>query len=762
MTGDGSAMRKGWMLAAVAVFGMPAAAQAVVVPVAGDLVLTYVTVYDPPGTAAPERRTHLGLAGVPTPLDVGDSVAPDLLATVTLSANGAASLEVSRTPLAPAQLPVAVEAVLANPESAGRRVIGYDARASDAPAGIVASFEIDDDGISVASNASSPGSSFAMVAQLFAPGADAPRTDLFRVAYAPVPAVATATMRVAGSTGSLQVAVSAATRLEVLGERHDGDRTSVLDATISELAGTASLAFESGPFGMSAHHDASAPIAEIDATLTQTEGSATLATGVLELRDVPTQVDLAQPSADGIKVTANAPIGTASAGFALGGPVRRLDPVANPAYVLVSRDDAVTSKAVHLPGARHLDLSLANGVALESELRAAPFRAVLDDGARTLDATIHNLPEAASLSYAPTTGTLSYVGSDPVGSMQIAASDPVGLLGRATNVDLRLLGVPAAFSLTAAQIGDRIDIDANGAQIGVLELTATNGPTPTLPSSQDGVQLLDRGNPYLFAARLTGMRAARIDIAPDPSMVLDTVGERAFSADLDVNGQFLRASLDVLRPMTRLALVPHAGAGSRILYSASGSAGSLFLATNGDEASDHLQATFAPVPSAFELCSSSDAGCNTTPQASNGGAIRFAASQATTINLFECIRPLTGCAPQNATVATSVTDLRARAFGLDVNVNGAPLSSVGNRVFLDTDNTELAGTIEKRLENPTMRSVLRLPSGFRAQDRLVLWGPGTGQNPSGITRTGTITCPAGTQFDVALPTLTVDVDAIIC
>lgn len=188
---------------------------------------------------------------------------------------------------------------------------------------------------------------------------------------------------------------------------------------------------------------------------------------------------------------------------------------------------------------------------------------------------------------------------------------------------------------------------------------------------------------------------------------------------------------------------------------------SLYFATNGDDASDYLEATLAPVPAAFEVCSSFDAACNTTAQPSNAGAFRLAASEPTTLNLFECVQPLTGCTAANATASTAVSNLRARTVGLDVNVNGGVGVSSGNRVFFDTDNFELTGAILKKL--PGARTVqLGLPSGFRAQNRFVTWDPGTFFNPSGITRSGTIVCPAGTVFHVGLVFGTIDVDSITC
>jgi hypothetical protein len=100
---------------------------------------------------------------------------------------------------------------------------------------------------------------------------------------------------------------------------------------------------------------------------------------------------------------------------------------------------------------------------------------------------------------------------------------------------------------------------------------------------------------------------------------------------------------------------------------------------------------------------------------------------------------------------------------------------LSGRVFFDTDNHALTGQIVKRLPNPTVdRLTVTLPSGFKAQDRIARWPgdvtvicvpffgcfPGP---PAPVTRSGTITCPPGTSFDVRLvPLTTVDVDSFVC
>ena len=104
-------------------------------PVSGAT-LSFHTRWGDPGTA-PVARTTPTTAGLPTPLNVDDDPAADLIGTITLNDAGTLAVVVERAPGETAALQVAVEAVVTD---ATRRAIprthlavGYDARNGEAP-----------------------------------------------------------------------------------------------------------------------------------------------------------------------------------------------------------------------------------------------------------------------------------------------------------------------------------------------------------------------------------------------------------------------------------------------------------------------------------------------------------------------------------------------------------------------------------------------------------------------------------------------------
>jgi len=159
---------------------------------------TYVTVYDPPGDAAPVRRTHTGFVGVPASLDVGAGTAPDLTATLTVLPVAEGKLRVARAAGAPLELPVSIEAIVAIPQSgSGKAAVGYDALASNAPGQFSADYTFDGDTTSVKQTTAAPGPSLAALAEVFTPGSGDARVNpqKLRVAFAPVPATAVAAVK---------------------------------------------------------------------------------------------------------------------------------------------------------------------------------------------------------------------------------------------------------------------------------------------------------------------------------------------------------------------------------------------------------------------------------------------------------------------------------------------------------------------------------------------------------------------------------------
>jgi hypothetical protein len=93
------------------------------------------------------------------------------------------------------------------------------------------------------------------------------------------------------------------------------------------------------------------------------------------------------------------------------------------------------------------------------------------------------------------------------------------------------------------------------------------------------------------------------------------------------------------------------------------------------------------------------------------------------------------------------------------------VAATSGRVKFDTDGHELTGRIVKRMPNPAAdRLTVNFPAGFKAENRVVNWGVSSSfPFLPFVNRSGSITCPTGTAFDVRLVTLVnVDVDFFLC
>lgn len=721
----------------------------------GPLEFTYVTVYDPPGPAEPVRRTHLGVSNVPSPLDADGDGAPDLTATLNQLSGGGASLLISRTAAAPSPLPVSVEALLVLPQAPDRTAaIGYDALASDAPQDFNGTYNFVGAATAVTLTTLGAGPSLAVIGELFVPGSDGEeRTEPIkaRVNFAPVPATTAFTLSATGATSTANITTSAPSRVDLLIEDRSGSGATTVDATIADLPNSVTIQIVEVNGTSALRYSASDPIASVTANLVETQGSTLVSKAELALANLPTQVDLDQPSADSVELRANAPVGVIDVAFARGGEPRRL---AAPAYAYIFDDGTLDSVVVRALGVQHVRADLADGMSLDATVQSGPFRVLFEEGARRIDGLIADLPSQFSLDYVPSTGSMSYTGSAAIGLLTVDATDPAGVLGRATDVDLRVEGIPTTLSLTFAQGGDNVTLDAGGQQIGLIELQATDGPIASLPESQDGLIVRDSPSQYLLFARIHGLRKATASTAANPDIFLDATGNRVFQVDIEEGGEYTRATLDRLQPNTRVRIEAITG-GSRMTYTAAAPTNSLTFETNSGSR-DYLTASLVPLPDSVVLCSANGTGCNGSG-AANSGSARFTASQHTTVNMFECTKPATGCTPSNATESTRITNLLVRVLGFDANVNSG---GVSGRVFIDTDNHALSGQINRRMEGTVDRLDINLPVGFKAQDRTVNWNLVNIFNP--IQRSGSITCPGGTAFDVRVLGITVDVDGLIC
>lgn len=728
----------------------------------------YLVTYDPPGTAPAVSSVHVGKIGKLVRVNIAGNGKADVLAKLDVLDSGGARLTVERATGKHAPqgaLPLAITATATIPQSGARKAsVGYDALGSSAPATFQGDFEFQGGTTSIALATASPGATLDVAASLVTPDAPGVDPNDLRVGFSPVPPSASLSVGADAASADLSLAAASAATVDVRAQRG----AVALDVAVADAPGSVALRIsDEGTEGKSLTYRAAAPVPKLDATLRETAGAAVVQETLVTVEGAPTAMDVVQAAPGSVELTADGVVASAEVAFARGGAAQTLDPAAAPAYVRHFADGSASSTAMRLVGVRRASAALGAGVSFEAAAQAGPLVLLLEDGARRIEGRIQDIPSQIALDYSPSAGTLVSAAAAAIAEIRFVASDPAGLLGRATEVALQVQDVPAALTLDVTQSGPDVAVDAHGQEVGRVELIASNasGPSPTIPASRDGLQLRDQGSPYLFFARITGLRSATVSIAPDPELFVDATGNRPFEADLNAQdgaeNVHLRATVDRLAPSTRLELRA-LDERTRLLYSAAAPAIHLAFSTNGSRASDFVEVSLASVPTSLDLCWSNGNECASSSGAANAGAVRVAASRPVTLDLFECARPLTGCTAGNASSSTRLANLVVRTLALDTNVGRAGTSG---RMFLDTDNHEAKGSIVRRLPNPSVdRLTAQLPSGFRAQNRAVQWGISSSfPFLPFVNRSGTITCPSGTDLDARLVSLlTVDLDFFAC
>lgn len=117
------------------------------------------------------------------------------------------------------------------------------------------------------------------------------------------------------------------------------------------------------------------------------------------------------------------------------------------------------------------------------------------------------------------------------------------------------------------------------------------------------------------------------------------------------------------------------GTKQEITYTASSQATSLVLDTNAGNRWN-LNASMAnPLPSSVKICQASDNACGGSGRAANSGSLRFDSDAHTTVNLFDCTRPLSSsCTRSAATEYIRVDNMRVRYMNFDAYASGTGIS----------------------------------------------------------------------------------------
>lgn len=479
---------------------------------------------------------------VPTPFDVDGSLdentAPDILVQLTIDA-GRATVRVSTLPGSPASMPLVVEAIIADPRGSTKLKVayGYDARVGGAPATFsstvqligaarITSFVLDVETVA-------PGDTLAVIAEVYDEGPNGERQDpqRGRVTYAPVPTASHIGLIQGSDLGISQSGVDLTsnipTHVDVLIEDIQGDRNETSHVVIKDLPNVLSLILTDQDDGRRTwSYQASAPVAQLDITVRDTRADSIVDDFAILLEDMSTNVLLVQDTPTHATFSSNAPIGSVAFGNASDREIAWLD---EPAYLFQTDRGPGDSLAFKILGLSRAEFDTGDPFLVDVDIAPGPFHVLIEDGDRSIEARIEDLPSHLRIEFSTDAGTVEYSGSAPIDKITVDVTDPTGVTGRATEMHLRLDEVPTELSFAFGSEGGQARMDAGTGRIGEVTLLLTSGPDLVVDEGFDGVVLQDVPSHYALAARLTGLQ-----------LVALTTGDAPYALELVKNaGPFL-------------------------------------------------------------------------------------------------------------------------------------------------------------------------------------------------------------------------------
>ena len=491
--------------------------------------LNYTIRTEIPGAEGPVVRNTDATLLVPTPVDVdGDpttgSGGAEMIVQLTVDA-GRATLRATKTPGAPADLPIKTEAVLNDPrrQSDFKVAFGYDALAATAPAeytatiALVGSDRLSSFVLDVATV--TPGDTLAVIAEVFTADDDGARVDpqRGRIDLTPVPATTHIAVLLGSDLGlqqsGIDITVDRPTAADVLLADEAGSNTVEAKARIDKIPNNLGFTLtESSDGQQTLTYRATDRVAELTLDVVEKKNGDVTAQVRASLLDVPTNVVLLQDRADHATITTDGAIGVVEAGFASGGRVKWLT---DAAYLHDFRDGDLASLAVRVLGLERAELTTSDPVAIDVTLAAGPFRILVEDGPTMFEANVTDLPHQLAAEFSRTDGHLHYVGSDPIAKIAVHAEDPEGIVERATTLDAVLTGLAREMTFTVDG-GGAVVLDAHGGRVDLVEVNATSGPDVDVDDGFDGVVLEDVADHYALAARLTGLERVEVSTGAAP------------------------------------------------------------------------------------------------------------------------------------------------------------------------------------------------------------------------------------------------------
>lgn len=544
---------------------------------------------------------------------------------------------------------------------------------------------------------------------------------------------------------------------------NDQGRVATIDARIDELPAELRVTYD--PATGQITYEGSATIDEITVDAHDPDGlSGRATTAHVLLRDIPTNLSLGfSPGASSVTIDAQGgTLGLIEAQLT-SGPDERIDSAYDGVlfkdladrYVMFGRVTGLRRVVVNEGPPPSLELTTTGG-----RIFVVDIALQKPGGIATTAARIERLPASLTANFSTSTN-FAYTATSGVALLTLDAYDPAGISGRAKHLHARLESLPSRLDVAADPSG-AITLDAHGQTLGLLEFQLTSGPNDTFAPAYDGLLLNDLADRYVMFARITGLRRAVATQSPAPDITLETTGGRILKLEINEwNGskvEYTRGELRSLVPNVRIQFT-EGGGKQEITYTASAPTESITLDTNAGDRWN-LRASIAnPLPASVYFCQSDGGACTGNVRSSGAGAFRFIASEHTTVNVFDCVRPLSASctAPGPATEFTYVENLRVRHLDMDADSDDVGFAGY---IFLNTTSGGVRHAMSGYLLNENGGGggfEAGFGNGFSAENRKGSWS-GWGLSK---TKTGSINC-AGTSLAVRVFSIWFGVTSYLC
>lgn len=526
------------------------------------------------------------IINVPAFVDATGDGFPDLQVTATGLSASNVKLEIRRYLFAPANMPVSVEAIVADPSASNRVInVGYDARAKSAPNVWTANASITTGtSIKVNANLSVQGapSTMAVVGGVYNPGPSGARLNpkQARLNYTPVPASSAIAFNLGpnAQTGTISAATQTRADLDLL--LQDGAKGQRVNGTIDKLQKPITLLLDKVDGNQHVRLNTQKDVDNAKLTYESFTADGVMQRVRLNADKLPGQTDFTQTK-EGILVDADSPIETVSGGVSLGVPPSETSspkpvpanfPVESddPSYVHQDTTNEVNSTTFRVKGIEHVSVATTGPqtnrkMTIGARLTSAPLHAVVTNdaqpGGTRYDADINDLPHNFTVAIAPAQKRLlEFCGSktdqadpcsadaqaEPQGIANITlneARSPEPLFGEAKKLTGVVNDIPSTLGLdleTRKPSGPsdpdqatRVRIDTTR-PVGEVILRASDGSALPDNPTDDGVVFIDTPATWLVVARVHGLSSIRFDTSPlvpvDGSV--KTAGNHVFDLDL--------------------------------------------------------------------------------------------------------------------------------------------------------------------------------------------------------------------------------------